>query len=283
MPLHPAKTLVDAPDPLADPDTWAKTSPKFLPIRPGRTDFLPRPKRWKEPAPGDPIILFQTAMAALLDRRPDKAQLYLKRYAKRYLASEPYHLLSALTLAAQKKLIAARALLERHRLTNWHWIGSFPGGWERRHWLAERRRHHGSRASDAQSRAGGQAHPVQGRPEKSFVDQIRRTAASTSTAGGSAGNIDLGAAAGRYSAGRQFGPRPLLAAATGQSESEGGWFILRERFAHLGLAEGFDEPLCVPHLEGIEMTRCRMLDGRLWWVLLKNSENERSRKSRFRA
>ena len=65
-----------------------------------------------------------------------EAQLYLKRYAKRYVASEPYHLLSALTLAAQKKLIAARALLERRRLTDWRMaMGSFPGGWERRHWL----------------------------------------------------------------------------------------------------------------------------------------------------
>ena len=27
---------------------------------------------------------------------------------------------------------------------------------------------------------------------------------------------------------------------------------MRERFAHLGLAEGFDELLCVPHLKGIE-------------------------------
>ena len=47
--------------------------------------------------------------------------------------------------------------------------------------------------------------------------------------------------------------RPLLlAAATGQAESEGGWFVLRERLAHLGLAEGFDELLCVPHLKGVE-------------------------------
>ena len=46
--------------------------------------------------------------------------------------------------------------------------------------------------------------------------------------------------------------RPLLAAATSQAEREGSWFILRERFSHLGLAEGFDELLCVPHLKGIE-------------------------------
>ena len=46
--------------------------------------------------------------------------------------------------------------------------------------------------------------------------------------------------------------RPLLAAAAVEAESEGGWFVLRERLAHLGLAEGFDELLCLPQLKGIE-------------------------------
>ena len=139
MPLHAAKTLVDNPDSLADPDAWAKTLAQVF-ANPARTEgFLAEAEKAERACPGDPIILFQAAMAALLDRRPDKAQLYLKRYAKRYVASEPYHLLSALTLAGQKKLIAARALLERRRLTDWRIaMGSFPGGWERRHWLAER-------------------------------------------------------------------------------------------------------------------------------------------------
>ena len=44
----------------------------------------------------------------------------------------------------------------------------------------------------------------------------------------------------------------MLAAATDRAEGEGGWFALRERLARLGLAEGFDELLCVPHLRGIE-------------------------------
>jgi SNF2 family DNA or RNA helicase len=45
---------------------------------------------------------------------------------------------------------------------------------------------------------------------------------------------------------------PFLGAAAGQAESEGGWFLLRERLARLGLAQGFDELLCLPHLKGIE-------------------------------
>ena len=35
-------------------------------------------------------------------------------------------------------------------------------------------------------------------------------------------------------------------------ESDGRWHGLRERFAHLGLAQGFDELLCLPHLRDIE-------------------------------
>ena len=34
--------------------------------------------------------------------------------------------------------------------------------------------------------------------------------------------------------------------------SDGGWYGLRQRFAHLGLAQGFDELLCLAHLRGIE-------------------------------
>ena len=45
---------------------------------------------------------------------------------------------------------------------------------------------------------------------------------------------------------------PLLSAATGEVESDGGWFVLRERLAHLGLVEGFDELICLNHLKGVE-------------------------------
>ena len=78
------------------------------------------------------------ATAALLDGKSDKAQLYLKRYAKRYVTStRSYFLLSALALAAQKKLIAARALLERHGLTELRAAAiAFPGGLTRLGWLA---------------------------------------------------------------------------------------------------------------------------------------------------
>ena len=45
---------------------------------------------------------------------------------------------------------------------------------------------------------------------------------------------------------------PLLTALQKPPDSDGGWYGLRQRFAHLGLAQGFDELLCLPHLRGIE-------------------------------
>jgi SNF2 family DNA or RNA helicase len=45
---------------------------------------------------------------------------------------------------------------------------------------------------------------------------------------------------------------PLLHAVAGMPEREGRWWGLRERFTHLGFAQGFDELLCLPHLTGVE-------------------------------
>src|SRR5262249_2876416 len=36
------------------------------------------------------------------------------------------------------------------------------------------------------------------------------------------------------------------------AEQDGHWFSLRERFDHLSLAQGFDELLCLGHLNGVE-------------------------------
>ena len=45
---------------------------------------------------------------------------------------------------------------------------------------------------------------------------------------------------------------PLLAAIENPPASDLDWYDLRERHARLGLAQGFDELLCLPHLHGIE-------------------------------
>lgn len=95
MPSLNVKPLVVEPDLFADPDKQVDALARLF-ADPARTGgFLAEAEKAEKACPGDPVILFMAATAALLDRKPDKAQLYLKRYGKRYVANKPYFLLSA--------------------------------------------------------------------------------------------------------------------------------------------------------------------------------------------
>ena len=253
MPLHPAGSpFAGLGSPPADRDVWSERLADAFADSARTTGFLALAEEAERACPGDGVILLQAAMAALLDRRPDKALVYLKRYAKRYVPGRSHRLLSGLALGAQNKLIAARALLERHDLTTWRdALSAFPGGWERRFWLDERLdvimgRERPLRArkpavkptaakSGAKSRPSTQAVAPAPAPPTAppTLPALQRLTVNIPIVVES----DLG---------------PLFGAAAGQAESEGDWFLLRERLARLGLAQGFDELLCLPHLKGIE-------------------------------
>src|SRR5271170_7543905 len=228
----------------ADPEVWIDTLSEAF-ADPKRTHgFLELAEKAERACPGDPAILSLAATAALLDGRADKATLYLKRYAKRYFAGETYHLLSALALAGQKNMSGARALLEQHRLTDWRYaMSAFPGGRARRRWLAESiDAIMGRKPAPPPTRSKippppkpatpPPPRPIRPAPPPAIpaLEQIR---------------VDIPLVV-------ESNLQPMLAAATDRAEAEGGWFALRERLARLGLAEGFDELLCVPHLRGIE-------------------------------
>jgi superfamily II DNA or RNA helicase len=255
MPYLNLKPQVVEPDLFADPDKWADILARVL-DDPRRTQgFLTEAEKAERACPGDPVILLMAATAALLDGDPDKAQLYLKRFAKRYTPSTPYFLLSALALAAQKKLIAARDLLERHDLTELRVaIGAFPGGWTRAGWLAGRLdvimgRERPIRSRRAETRAARPLarpkNPPPARPAAPPTPTQTRSAAQPATPALEFREVGIPTAF-------DSDLRPLLSAATGQAEGDGGWFVLRERLAHLGLVEGFDELLCLSHLKGVE-------------------------------
>ena len=88
--------------------------------------FLPLAEQAIEACPGDAIILMLAAMAALLDERPKRALVLLKRFSKR--ASAPAgDLLHALALNQLDKRAAARALLESNGLNSrWSAARAFP-------------------------------------------------------------------------------------------------------------------------------------------------------------
>jgi superfamily II DNA or RNA helicase len=255
MPSPNVKPLVVEPDLFADPENWAEALGRAFADSARTGGFLVDAEKAERACPGDPMILLMAATAALLDGAPDKAQLYLKRYSKRCVASRPYFLLSALTLAAQRKLIAARALLERHDLTELRdAAAAFAGGRGRLGWLAAQLdvvmgRGRLARAHRAEARAA----PPRSRPENPRPKNPppTRSAAPPPTQARPAmpalerGEINIPVVF-------DSDLRPLLAAAAGEAESDGDWFGLRERLAHLGLIEGFDELICLNHLKGVE-------------------------------
>ena len=91
--------------------------------------FLPQAEEAVRAHPGDGLILLLAATAALLDQNPERAQVFLKRFSKRYVVISACHLLRALALAEQSKLGPARSVLEAHQLINrFDALQHFPGG-----------------------------------------------------------------------------------------------------------------------------------------------------------
>jgi superfamily II DNA or RNA helicase len=204
--------------------------------------------------PGDGYILLQAATAALLDEDAARAQVFLKRFRKRFREIEACHLLNALALAQENRLGLARSLLEAHGLTDsFNALRVFPGGFERRTWLARQYARIFERDKPARSKrlAPGPAGKAK---------TVAKTLAKNPTRPKPAAEapvapvrppplprieIDI-----PFSA--ELDLQPLLDALEQPPNSDGVWYGLRERFAHLALAQGFDELLCLPHLRGIE-------------------------------
>ena len=221
-----------------------------------RSGFLPQAEEAVRARPGDGHILLLAATAALLDEEPRRAQVFLKRFSKRYVATDSSHLLRALVLAQENKLEFARSVLEAHTLTSlFNALSVFPGGLARQAWLSQQydrifERDKAPRHKRAVAR------------KVKFPVKAKRSAAPDKRPQAETGaapppstprslpplpliDIDIPLSA-------EIDLAPLLAASQTPPQSDGGWWSLRERFAHLGLAQGFDELLCLPHLRGVE-------------------------------
>jgi hypothetical protein len=100
--------------------------------------FLPLAEDAVRAQPADPTTLLAAATAALFDGKTARAQVFLKRFFKRYQPTLPYQLLRALVAASENKPAAARAILEAHGMAH-AMLGmrQFFGGWARQEWLVE--------------------------------------------------------------------------------------------------------------------------------------------------
>ena len=246
--LRQSDLFADAPH---ESDIWSERLLAAFADANLNSGFLPLAEQAIEACPGDAIILLLAATAALLDGRPERALVFLKRFSKR--ASAPAgHLLHALALNQVNKRAAARALLESKGLTSrWAAVRAFPGGSNRLPWLIRQ-------LDSILDRAA----PLPG-TRSAVRPKVKRTAAKAGEAV-SPRKAPKPAAVAVAPAPPplprvdidipftiEFDVEPLLSALARDAEPDGRLFGLRERFAHLGLAQGFDELLCLPHLDGV--------------------------------
>jgi superfamily II DNA or RNA helicase len=215
--------------------------------------------------PGDYEILCLAATAALLEDKPERALSLLKRLGKRYLPEPTDRLLTALALGQQKKRTAARSLLDQHGLSTtlaaWR---VFPGSPRLFDWLSQR-------LADIRGEAGRTGRrPVSGKAagaaRKPAATRPKAAAPKPPAAGAPAVEATP-VPAGTAPASPVLPPLPRLTPAipltleidiaagtlAGAADDGGAWFRLRRAFVHFGLAQGFDELLCLPHLVGIRL------------------------------
>src|SRR5208337_138861 len=244
-----------------DRDGWSDAITDAFGDQAKTSDFLPLAEDAVRACPGDAAILCLAATAALFDGRADRAVVFLKRLAKRYSQNHTDHLLQALALRQQNRLLAARQLLERHDLTTLaDAIRAFPGGWERAYWLSTQFDAIFEREMLTPGRR--RPSPAKGKPAAKPAAKGKAKPKTTVHQGKSAPPSAPGAAPPRHpslprididiSFAVEFDLASLSTATNKPPEQDGAWHLLRERFAHLGLAQGFDELLCLPHLRGIE-------------------------------
>jgi superfamily II DNA or RNA helicase len=252
MPTSPLPQIGDAPE---DSSQWVEMIAEAFKDRQRTYGLIALAEQALRVHPGDAIILCLAATAALFERRPDRALIFLKRYHKRYVPSDSYYLLYALALGQQNKLAPARTILRRYSLdSTWAAMQVFPGGMARSQWLQAQL--HPILVQNKALAVHRTAPPSKGaaraqsaeRPHSASPPPMPAAPQPAEPPGLPLIDLDIPLAT-------EMDLAALVAAMKAAPESDGGWYRLRERFAHLGLAQGFDELLCLPHLHGIEIFR----------------------------
>jgi superfamily II DNA or RNA helicase len=247
-------------------DIWAdRLLEAFAGTGAGRR-VLPLAEEAVAACPKDMTLLLWAATAAVLDAQPARALALLGRFSK--VGSAPVaHLLHALALNQLGRRDAARALLQQHGLGNRRAAQSvFPRGFPcipsliapldsiTRGPAPVRLRY-----SDEANRAGriGKAQaPRQARtqpaPRPGGAPSARPQRDPTPAAETAAQPPPLPSVEVEIPLTMEIDLAALSSGILAQPDRDTRWFGLRERLAHLGLAQGYDELLCLPHLTGFE-------------------------------
>ena len=200
--------------------------------------------------PTDPEVLLLAALAALVVRRPERAQAFLKRFAKRFAAAKPATLLSALVLGQQGQFARAWHLLESEDLTGdaaaARW---FVGAPAMLGWLAASLGDIRSRRPRAHAAPRAALPAKQHPPPKAPPPRVSKPLPTTPPA---SEHADLPRLAAPLAIAFEIAAPPPLAIPAETGDEAAAWFRLRAELNRLSLFEGFDELLSLPALRDVE-------------------------------
>jgi superfamily II DNA or RNA helicase len=238
-------------------DAWAdRLAEAFAKANTG-LPLLPLAEEAIAACPADWELLLMAATAAVLDRQPERALVLLGRFFKRGRAPAAY-MLQALALNQLGKTAAAKTLLQRQELTSRRAIlsafsGDFLGLPRLIAPLDDILREPASSPVRRPRAAAKNPAPCNESGKLAAAPTRPRRQAKVAPAGE---QVALPPPLPRAEVEIPFTMEIDLAALAqgtlGEPEQDGRWFGLRERLSHLGLAQGFDELLCLPHLTGFE-------------------------------
>ena len=212
--------------------------------------------------PTDIALLLMAATAAVLDERPERSLAFLNRFSKRGMAPAA-HLLHALALHQLHKRAAARTLLKRHGLIDRRAaLSVFPPGFPCLPRFIQlfdgiigsqlpapipRPVARARPPAPFKAKARPAPPPRVAAPARPRSDAPAPSVAETASAPPPLPRVEV-----EIPFTMDIDLAALSSGASREPEQDGRWFSLRERLAHLGLAQGFDELLCLPHLTGFE-------------------------------
>ena len=221
--------------------------------------LLPLAEKAIAACPADWELLLMAVTAAVLDEQSERALVLLSWFFKRGRAPAA-HLLHALALSQLGKRAAAKALLQQQGLTSQRAaLSAFARGFPclprliaplddilRGPAFTQVRRSESVAKVPAPRRErarpaapSGASHPTRPRAAAPVAERATQPSSLPRVEVEIPFTMEIDLTA-------------LSAGALAQPEQDGRWFSLRERLAHLGLAQGFDELLCLPHLSGFE-------------------------------
>jgi superfamily II DNA or RNA helicase len=199
--------------------------------------------------PGDFDLLLLASLSALAAGQPARAQLFLKRHQKRYVAGKAVSLLTALVFAQQKQFSRAWTLLCTEGIETFpsaaRW---FVGIDVMSHWLSERLleiRLEQRRPAPRDVKA----RPIRPDPVKK-LPALRRQRENIAATAPNLAIPDLPRRDANFNAKVEIANSQAIA--LDGAETDPGWFRLRRELNRLSLFEGFDELLCLPALYGVE-------------------------------